>query len=166
MSIAHLNMPRKQYHSNDAMCELCGKLFQSKTALRDHLLRHNDVKNFQCHLCPRSFVTESGRKEHLIRHEGIKNFICGICGAAKTRNSELKKHINFHTRAKKYPCQTCGLVFYETSKLTRHTKVVHLNERRHKCIYCEKSFGCSTTLKSHTMIHTGIRKFFCLCFNF
>lgn len=37
------------------------------------------------------------------------------------------------------PCPTCGKVFGSSSALAKH-KLIHSNERRHKCILCAKSF--------------------------
>jgi len=71
---------------------------------------------FQCNICMKKFPTNHKLKEHVYRHEGIKNFVCSYCGLKKTTAYELKKHINIHTKENLFPCKLCTAVFSNIGK--------------------------------------------------
>lgn len=112
---------------------------------------------FHCQLCPRKYVTKHKLKEHMMRHEGIKNHVCPVCGLKKTTLNELKVHLNYHTREKLYPCKICPSVFTSVGNMSRHYKIVHCGIKAYACTHCDRSFGKSETLKHHVMTHTGER---------
>ncbi|KAH9394174.1 hypothetical protein TYRP_021309, partial [Tyrophagus putrescentiae] len=63
-------------------------------------------------------------------------------------------------RAKSHKCQLCNKSFPTPSKLKTH-QVVHTGIRAHQCPTCSKSFGQKNDLKRHQLIHTGIRAHKC-----
>ena len=71
---------------------------------------------YKCHLCPKKYPTNHKLKEHIMRHQGIKNHVCSICGLRKITPHELKIHMNYHTREKLYYCKYCPSVFTSTGK--------------------------------------------------
>lgn len=55
--------------------------------------------------------------------------------------------------AKSYPCKECGKTFPQPYRRQRHVLEVHKNEKRHTCIYCEKSFFKLSSKKRHELTH-------------
>ncbi|XP_038075971.1 sal-like protein 1 [Patiria miniata] len=56
--------PKRLRHS----CHVCGKQFQSDSALQIHIRTHTGEKPFKCHICGRAFTTKGNLKVHLGTH--------------------------------------------------------------------------------------------------
>lgn len=52
--------------------------------------------------------------------------------------------------------------FIEKSKSNQEKLYSNSSNRKYKCSYCERTFGWSTDLKRHILIHTGEKPFKCL----
>ena len=51
-------------------------------------------------------------------------------------------------------CDLCEQIFVSASEL-RHHKILHNDEKLHKCKECDETFTQSGSLKRHIRIHTG-----------
>ena len=51
-------------------------------------------------------------------------------------------------------CQTCGKWFRSRQQVAQHL-LVHTDERRYKCTYCDRAFKQASHLQQHHRIHTG-----------
>lgn len=51
-------------------CLLCGKRFQTQTALQQHMEVHAGVRSYICSECNRTFPSHTALKRHLRSHTG------------------------------------------------------------------------------------------------
>lgn len=52
-------------------CLLCGKRFQTQTALQQHMEVHAGVRSYICSECNRTFPSHTALKRHLRSHTGL-----------------------------------------------------------------------------------------------
>ncbi|XP_033161682.1 zinc finger protein 43 [Drosophila mauritiana] len=147
------------------MCEFCGRVFKTGSALSQHRFTHGDqlVLPYACELpdCSMRFYSTEKLKIHMMRHQGIKNFSCPYCGLKKTTKNELRLHINYHTLERTWSCKDCPKVCNSSTSLKKHIRAIHEKARDYACSYCEKKFATSDTRKYHEMTHTGEKNFEC-----
>lgn len=113
---------------------------------------------------------------------GEKPYGCDICNRRFREFSDLKKHRRVHSAEKQFKCMTCHR---NTPSATNATKCATCeskestqksldlsvdrivprvdgnNKKAFVCNYCDRSFGSSSNLKRHIMIHTGEKPFTC-----
>lgn len=145
-------------HSNERplTCNICGKDFKWRNALRVHLKKHYG-STYQCYMCGRDFTTKSYLMTHVEMHTGprVRSHKCNLCDKAYYDKSALRKHRATHAvvRSRPYACSLCGKTFLANNNLQTHIKL-HQNERPHKCDVCGKSFNMKGHLKRHMTIHS------------
>lgn len=113
------------------LCSECGKAFNNRSNLRQHLIRHSGEKPYPCNQCPSRFSCRAGLRSHLSCHSGLRPHVCDTCGSAFTKSSSLAKHNRIHTGLRPYPCELCGMRFICSDHLKRHYRV-HSGEKRNQ----------------------------------
>lgn len=83
------------HHRCDRTLECCGQAFDSKAALRDHVIAHHD-NGYACVYCRRNFCRKALLKRHLSVHDGRRDHACGECGYATSHKSNLERHRKVH----------------------------------------------------------------------
>lgn len=61
-------------HSGSGFCDRCGKKFNSRKKLREHLLRHQGIARVKCPHCDDMLQYVSLRRHIKVRHQGYKPF--------------------------------------------------------------------------------------------
>lgn len=129
-------------------------VFDRPWKLRNHLERHNDVKNFICSEanCRKSYFSSS----HLIRHMRTAHFkrsdtkevfpcLFPDCDAVFNTKCGLRKHnVKHKTR---FLCSRCKLSFRSEAIHKRHVK--KCNQEAGTCSICEVNFLTKNDLKLH-----------------
>ena len=149
----------------DIQCDYCGKPFDNRQKLKDHVnAYHNSKEMLKCHVCGNSYKVKRVLEVHIKSvHDKIKDHQCETCGTAFPVISSLNKHIRtVHLGERPYKCDLCGKTYKATAHLKTHKKTVHEGRREHVCNYCAKAFGEASDLKLHiTVVHEGIKKWKC-----
>lgn len=72
----------------------------------------------------------------------------------------LRKHMEQHSTVR-YSCTLCSYSAQNNQCLRNHLRVQHSDEKPHCCDECGKKFKLRSTLRSHMVQHTGVKKFSC-----
>lgn len=73
-------------------CLLCGKRFQTQSALQQHMEVHAGVRSYICSECNRTFPSHTALKRHLRSHTGTAAPPWGLgAGAAGTCSFTVRK---------------------------------------------------------------------------
>ncbi|KAE8279586.1 AT-rich binding protein [Larimichthys crocea] len=100
--------------------------------------------------------------------------MCDVCGKVMKNKSSLARHSFIHTGKKPFACHLCDLRFNRRDNLQHHLSRLHPNgvtklERQREvqawlCAVCGKTFSCRSRLKTHEVIHSGMKPHRCdLC---
>ncbi|KAM7348117.1 uncharacterized protein ACRADG_007535 [Cochliomyia hominivorax] len=144
--------------SKDFICKECGKGYVLEVQLKSHIKTvHSD--NRVCDQCGKTLHGIGALKKHLMEHAGIERpkYPCDECGAQLRSRGNLRRHkAAYHNDGKTiYVCSICGKVAASEYGLLTHKKHVHQEERKHKCTYCDKAFKRPKFLREHIATHTG-----------
>ncbi|GAA6234202.1 zinc finger protein 708-like [Lates japonicus] len=100
--------------------------------------------------------------------------VCDVCGKVMKNKSSLARHSFIHTGKKPFACHLCDLRFNRRDNLQHHLNRLHPNgvaklEKQREaqawlCAVCGKTFSCRSRLKTHEVIHSGVKPHRCdLC---
>ncbi|XP_017003754.3 transcription factor Ouib-like isoform X2 [Drosophila takahashii] len=120
-------------------CDQCGKTFSERGNFNVHLTRHKGTKEFQCQECDRREFTQHLLNLHVrVKHRGELPYVCKYCGQ---RFDNCLKRLFHERKHKESP-----------------------DHRPHVCSICKKGFKSTTSLRNHSVVHTGEQPFHCeLC---
>ncbi|XP_063390618.1 zinc finger protein 2-like [Cydia fagiglandana] len=151
------------------MCDSCGKTFQRKNNLIQHIQLHLNKENsdskymtfkhHMCEVCGKLFTQIGHLFRHIRTHKGEK-YACNICKKEYTRYNNLREHNCDRNRQKPYSCEICNKHFTRKMVLKKH-KLIHTGEKPYTCEICNKKFTSSTNIKRHTLTHTGVMPYCC-----
>ncbi|KAJ8877736.1 hypothetical protein PR048_022191 [Dryococelus australis] len=141
-------------------CDICKRIFKTKTGLRHHVATHTGEYKFCCDYCGRGFMSRMMMEEHRSKHTKEERYICDVCGRKFSFQSTYWIHRKWHDTPYPYKCNFCGRMFRHSSLLAVH-KRKHTGERPYKCSQCSLTFPVGGTLKRHMILHTGMYPFNC-----
>jgi len=119
--ITHLKVVHNDHESGlKCTCSVCGKKFQKLSNLEDHILRHNEIKQFGCMYCPKRCATKQDLDRHLRSHSGEATFMCNFCSRTFVHRKTYTIHVRKHLGQKPYHCKPCNKGFAALTYLKKH----------------------------------------------
>ncbi|XP_058836071.1 transcription factor grauzone-like [Topomyia yanbarensis] len=136
--------------AHEVLCDICSKIFKTRSALTHHRADHFRTERVQCPTCGKWLKNENSLKKHMIRHKEEKLVIeCDICGKRSPSSHALKKHIkDQHTSERAYQCTLCEKAFKRPIALKEHM-ATHTGQLLYSCVHCGKEYNSSANLCSH-----------------
>ncbi|XP_055691509.1 zinc finger protein 808-like [Lutzomyia longipalpis] len=167
MGITDLNVEKPIPPKMLFECEICGRKFRTKEAIRSHINKaHVQVDPykalsidkdglFQCDMCLKK-VPFGSLREHM-RQEGRNVFPCKLCGGLFSRLFDLKRHKALKlTNTETFQCPQCPRTFHFKGNLNIHAAYSHgmrVECRDYICKVCGKKFDRSANFSNHTKRH-------------
>ncbi len=143
-----------------AICEICGKDFNSLGRLKVHLDKAHVEKNWVCSECGKNFRDKNNFDVHLEYHKGPDSwkFECNECGKKCVDKWKLASHMNTHTKEKPWICQFCGEKYAHRHNWKNHLKGKHMDEEGVE----EIVNGKSSQRKGNYLSRKGTKKGDCI----
>ncbi|XP_017116063.1 gastrula zinc finger protein XlCGF8.2DB [Drosophila elegans] len=150
--------------SAELTCDTCGKVFQRRNALVDHINSHKSERNYQCPECPARFVQRSNRDCHL-RNTHMKEYLhaCPEMGCERRfqQKRERDQHIKtVHRKERNFVCETCKASFSHPVNYRKHL-ASHTAEKNYGCPICGKLFGRAENRDVHLFVHSISKAYIC-----
>ena len=111
------------------MCDKCDSSFTNSNCLRRHMKRIHTKKVCEviCIQCGKEFNSKGELKNHLKQHEIENKALCNECGEKFNSKDALSKHIKKkHETENKALCNECGKEFNSKVTLSKHKKHHHV----------------------------------------
>ncbi|XP_053710354.1 gastrula zinc finger protein XlCGF17.1-like [Synchiropus splendidus] len=150
----HLKIHPKIHSEKPFVCSLCGRRFERRHCLKQHVRIHTGEKPYSCTVCDKRFRTASQLTLHIRTHTGEKPYRCSQCGSSFTYKGSLKDHVRRHTGEKPFICTLCGHCFVRRDSLKDHMKT-HDRVKSFHCAQCGECFKWKKLLRSHMKTHSS-----------
>lgn len=131
-------------------CQICKEFFENMEELKLHQGIH---KIHVCEVCGVSFIKKSYLEDHKEAHGTEKRYKCKYCNKCFKRRTVLVKHKRIHTHPRQCVCEICGKRFNDNGTLKTHKLLLHIKERKFKCMICNQTFPLKPTLDKHIRRH-------------
>jgi len=145
-------------------CKECGKIYQSKRALRRHFSVTHGVEEHICEICGHSFKAKESLYHHKRGvHDNLKSYKCPIegCDASFNFSHSLRLHRLKHSGARPHMCNVCGKTYLTAYHLKVHMQATHSDSKNFACKICDKRFSYTTSLKMHEATHNKVERVKC-----
>lgn len=160
-------------------CPHCGRVFDSKESLTDHVLKNQPQENlpdsikpilpsierpvippsYECDICGKKYASKLTIAKHLEAHVTFKTD-CFVCRRHFSNVRHLRTHMLTHSDTKIHQCNQCDKSYKHRSSLNTH-KQTH-DRKMFMCHECGKSYSSQGILNTHIReVHTRLKNFIC-----
>ncbi|XP_037935657.1 RB-associated KRAB zinc finger protein [Teleopsis dalmanni] len=138
---------RQEVPPEDRKCEICNKVFNSVSYLKEHMMRHTGEGPRRCTRCYRKFVDDDKYQAHIETHKQQDKLEAEAAALAEQHGG--KKVV-----LKEFTCSFCS---------TNFTVVFEAGQvkRRYACDYCREKYSNAEMLKRHKQTVDDKREFPC-----
>lgn len=165
------------HNGSQLVCQVCGKILDTKIKLRSHIRNHDQTLKFKCTFkdCTKAFRVKHHLNNHSRVHSKVSPFCCTFegCSARFRQKHALTIHLRKHNKDFKV-CAGCKSPFITQFRLNKHLEKcdgtfkpivtrgslynrkdsVESDEYKCSVAGCESSFKTKKTLEKHlTKIH-------------
>ena len=151
-TVRDLNRHHKDDHGI-VTCSVCGKNFETKTALDKHMYCHTKKNAFCCEECGQAFPFKSRLVQHQITHTIEPLFKCkhGQCNKGFKNKGDLNRHVKSHSNTWFF-CRTCTYRNKDKRNRDSHERTHEAEGQgleRYSCERCGKPMRFSTQRRHH-----------------
>lgn len=143
----------KETSQSSLECPHCGKKFELKNSLSNHIKSHSDFRQFQCQDCGRRFKKEGDYQRHRHLCGTAHKYMCEICQKTFMNMNSLTNHTRVHNDEKPFQCGNCSTAFKKQGDMKNHEVVCKSGVLPFKCPICQKEFAAANTLANHMLVH-------------
>lgn len=120
-----LTLHMRRFHLPDIIkCTLCVQVFSTQETFQRHFKsKHSEDSKLVCDACGKRFNFKYILINHLRIHTGEKPFMCQTCGKCFRTNNNLQQHSVVHSENRPYSCDNCGKSFRVRNHLRQHMAV-------------------------------------------
>lgn len=163
-SYKHWKSLQRHLKIHDAIykCSKCTLIFSDEDELQRHNDAKHTIAEHLCSICGKRYNKKASLTEHLLKHGHGNSLKCPISGCQKifTRSKRLTDHLNSHTGMKPYSCEICRKKYKSHASLKNHKATCLYGV---KCVHCEKTFSSHSVLADHVnSMHSG-KVLLCRC---
>ena len=140
-------------------CNSCKKEFTNQRDYNQHYI--DDHGRLRCALCGRPFNTPSALRKHNYEHSSNK-ISCTKCEKSFPFQSQLDSHMISHREHATFKCmaKNCTKWYKNKGCLAKHVK--KHDGITHSCKYCDYTTDIVQNLNGHMMKHSGYKRYVCL----
>lgn len=146
-------------HPDELKCAKCSLCFENKQDFRDHTqyckakaMNSSQESNIHhsCMRCLTSFKHHHLLEHHMNKEHGIKPYDCES-NCRKNQNIPAATKTNSSNSKTGVVCKVCNAVLANPGSLRSHTVVTH-GQRKFPCGYCSRKFTRMYELKRHNRV--------------
>ncbi|XP_062543917.1 transcription factor grauzone-like isoform X2 [Armigeres subalbatus] len=149
---------RKVHHIAHPVVICCGRRFNKRIKLLEHVTKHMNPDAFQCTLCEKSYCNSLNLRIHMMRHNPPDKLDhkCDKCERSFAKKYQLNAHQLRHVpeEERTFICTSCKKSFATKYAMQQHYNRVHLKELHFTCDTCAKSFYSKQALQVHQTTHS------------
>ncbi|XP_065084573.1 transcription factor grauzone-like isoform X2 [Ochlerotatus camptorhynchus] len=151
---------RKVHHETRPVVVCCGRKFNKRVRLVEHVTKHMNPDAFRCTVCDKSYCNSTNLNIHMLKHGSPEALVhkCDQCERSFAKKYQLNAHMLQHVpeEERKCVCPSCNKAFASKYSMQQHVNRVHLKQFHFFCDMCAKTFYSKQSLQVHKKTHDEI----------
>lgn len=148
---------RKAHRQTRPVVICCGRKFNKRVRLVEHVTKHLNPDAFRCTVCNKSYCNSANLNIHMLKHVSPEALVhkCDQCERSFAKKYQLNVHMLQHVpeEERKCVCPSCNKAYATASLLNAHVKSKHLPPELFICEVCAKNFKSRYQFEKHRLEH-------------